>query len=98
MASTSGGSICTRSKTDVWLVGQTLPVLLDTKLPSIKEVLQLFFYHKIERKQTVNASAEFTALEVLAVWEKASIPTRKKQYVKEKILKHFNQWQSLKKK
>lgn len=96
MASTSGGSI-TRSKTDVWLVGQTLPALLQTKLPSIKEVLQLFFYHKIERKQTVSASAEFTALEVLAVWEKASIPTRKKQHVKEKILKYFNQWQSLKK-
>lgn len=97
MASTSSGTVSTRSKTDVWLIGQISPALTATKLPSIKEVLQLFFYYKLEKKINNNAAAESATQNVMALWDKASIPTRKKQHIKDKILKHFKQWQGLKK-
>lgn len=84
-------------KTGVRLIGQISPVLTVTKLPSVKEVLQLFFYYKIEGKLTNNAAADSTAHDLLTIWEKASIPAQKKQHVKQKILKYFNQWQLLKK-
>ena len=97
MASTSSGLISTRSKTVVWLIGQISPVLAETKLPSTKEVLQLFFFYKFQKKLNNNAAADSTTQDLIVLWEKASIPTRKKQHVKQIILIHFKQWQCLKK-
>lgn len=42
-------------------------------------------------------SASRTVNDVLALWQKASIPTKDKQHVISKILKYFKEWQNLKK-
>ncbi|GBP74683.1 hypothetical protein EVAR_58949_1 [Eumeta japonica] len=65
-------------------VGQMAPNLSATKLPSIKEMLQLFFfYHKNENNKFTRDSATLTACNVLAIWEKAGVPTRLKKHVEE---------------
>lgn len=98
MASTSSGvSAVTRNKTNIWLIGQLLPKLKQSKLPSIGEVLRLFFYYKTEEKRTIRDSATVAACEVMNLWEKASIPTRLKKHIISKIEKYFKEWQNLKK-
>lgn len=93
----SSTTIVTRKKTDIWLVGQTSSTFSQTKLPSKKEVLSVFFYYKEEQKQTVRESAHFTSIDVLDIWNKARIPTRLKKHVVEKLEKLFKEWQNLKK-
>lgn len=97
MAFSSSSSLMTRNKTSVWLVGQTSEHLIQNKLPSIKEVLSLYFHYKIEMKQTNRSSATSTACGVMAVWERAGIPTKLKKDVIKKIEKYFREWQNLKK-
>lgn len=97
MVSTSGSATSTTNKTDIWLIGQITPALIQTKLPSIKKVLCLFFYYKIKMKQGNKESANSTACVVLALWKKANIPTRLKKHVVNKILQYFTEWQKLKK-
>jgi hypothetical protein len=45
MASSSNAAVATRKITKIWLVGQMSPALHQTKLPSKKEVLNLFFHY-----------------------------------------------------
>ncbi|KAK4876617.1 hypothetical protein RN001_009123 [Aquatica leii] len=98
MASTNTGvSVVTQNKTNIWLIDQSLPNLNPIKLPSISEVLRLFFYYKNEERKTILKSATVPACEVIGLWEKASIPIRFKKHVISKIRKHFKEWQNLKK-
>lgn len=94
----SSATIVTRKKTDIWLVGHTSSTFSQTKLPSKKEALSVFFYYKEEQKQTVRESAHSTSKDVLDIWNKARIPTRLKKHVVEKLENMFKEWQKLKKK
>ncbi|GBP33328.1 hypothetical protein EVAR_30917_1 [Eumeta japonica] len=98
MASTSAGTnLSTRNKTDIWLIGQPSPQLVQSKLPTIIEVLRVFFYYKNEEKKSVRDSANSTSCDVLALWTKAGIPTRIKKHVIAKIENYYKQWANLKK-
>ncbi|GBP54468.1 hypothetical protein EVAR_47337_1 [Eumeta japonica] len=97
MASTSSSFLLTRNKTNVWLVGQTSDHLIQSKLPTTKEVLCLFFHYKIVKKQTNRNSANSAASDVISLWERAGIPTKLKKDVIKKIENKFNEWQKLKK-
>lgn len=98
MASTSRGlSKATRNQSKVWLVGQLLSKLNQSTLPSIGEVLRLFFYYKNEEKKIIRESATLAACEVIHLWEKVSIPIQLKKHVISKIEKLFKEWQNLKK-
>ncbi|GBP23163.1 hypothetical protein EVAR_82326_1 [Eumeta japonica] len=97
MASTSSSLLLTRNKTNVWLVGQTSDHLIQSKLPTTKEVLCLFFHYKIVKKQTNRNSANSAASDVISLWERAGIPTKLKKDVIKKIENKFNEWQKLKK-
>lgn len=81
----------------MWLIGQPISTLPTTKLPSKKEVMSLFFYHKIEEKQNNKEAALSTADAILDVWSKAYIPTRLKKHVVKKVADFFGEWQSLQK-
>lgn len=93
----SSTTIVTRKNTDIWLVGQTSSDFIQTKLPSKKAVLSVFFYYKNEKKQTVRESAHSTADDVLDIWSKARIPTRLKKHVVAKLENMYKEWQNLKK-
>lgn len=93
----TSNTINTRKKTEIWLIGYTRSTLLPSKLPSVKEVMSLFFYYKNVMNNANKESASRTVNDVLALWQKASIPTKDKQHVISKILKYFKEWQNLKK-
>lgn len=97
MATTSKGSVVTRNSTDIWLVGQISSSLNQTKLPSKREILSIFFHYKNQLNLNIRDSAHCTAADVLIVWEKANIPTRLKKHVVDKIEGLFKEWQKLKK-
>jgi len=87
----------TRKETDVWLVGQLSSTLSDTKLPSKKEVMALFFHYKQDMQKTVRDASHCTAEDVLKVWAKATIPTRLKKHVVNKVEDLFREWEKLRK-
>ena len=87
----------THNKTVIWLIGQLTESLKETQLPSKQETMALFMNYKINKKQQGKTAALSTASDVMAVWEKAQIPTILKCHVVEKIKKYFNEWEKLKK-
>lgn len=90
-------TVSTRQTTEVWLIGQISQHLIEIKLPSKKEIMSLFFYHKNIFKMNIRDSARFTAITVMTIWDKARIPTRLQKYIINKIEIIFNEWQKLKK-
>ena len=85
MASTSQSLPLTRSKTDVWLIGQPEPHLPENVLPTTADVLKTFFYfHKLSKK-TISESASLTANQLIDVWNKARIPMTYQPHVVSKI-------------
>ena len=86
-----------RKETDVWIIGPCSDSLSQTKLPTIRQVLSLFFYlHKVEMK-TVRDSSRAAVRATLHLWEKARIPTTIERNAIEKLEKAFDQWVRLKK-
>ena len=74
----------TRSKTEVYLLGSIEQSITASKLPSKKHVLQVFLYHHMEQKKTKSDAAMETMKFVEDFWERARIPMKKPQRVKEK--------------
>ena len=72
----------TRSKIEVYLLGSIEQSITGSKLPSKKQVLQVFLYHHMEQKKTKSDAAMETMKLVEDFWERAQIPTQKPQRVK----------------
>ncbi|KAG7174022.1 hypothetical protein Hamer_G028921, partial [Homarus americanus] len=77
----------TRSKTEVWLIGQHIAEITGAQLPSRGDVLRLFFHGHNEHKKTVNDSASEVAASVISFWNKARIPTITEKSIGRKGLK-----------
>lgn len=76
MATKSVAAQCvTRTKTDIWLIGQAHQEVPNNVLPTIGDVLRTFFYYHHVCKRTISESAKSTSDEVLRIWNKARIPT-----------------------
>ena len=87
----------TRKQSEIWLIGQMSDSLSNTKLPSKKEVMALFYHYKKVHKQTVREACHSAASDVLEVWEKARIPTRRNKHVIDKIEDLFKDYEKLRK-
>lgn len=98
MASTSASALkkTLRSEDkDIFLVGKCIDNILGVKLPSIKQVLQLFFYKMRVDKLNSAASAKHTIDVVLLFWRKANIPTLTEINCNKKLLKMHDSWKNL---
>lgn len=84
-----------RSKTEIFLVGFETYQILGSKLPTLKQVLQLFFHHCRTLKMNQRESATLVIQEVFIFWEKAKIPIRKQQHCIDKLLNLYEEWQRL---
>ncbi|KAG7166687.1 hypothetical protein Hamer_G010316 [Homarus americanus] len=87
----------TRSKTEVWLIGQHITEITGAQLPSRGDVLRLFFHGHNEHKKTVNDSASEVAASVISFWNKARIPTITEKSIGRKVVDLFLMWKGLKK-
>lgn len=93
--------ITTRSKVKdkqtIALVGKPSFQITGTKLPSKKQVMQLFFYNIRFMNLTARESANATIKVVKVFWDQARIPVRYDAQCVVQILKLHEQWKALKK-
>ena len=80
-----------------YLIEETSNEILGAKLPSKEQVLSVFLHHHITKNKSVSESADIVSGEVEAYWQKARLPLQRKDKIKEKVKKLFNQWKFLKK-
>lgn len=98
IASANLAMASTRSKKEIYyLIGSVEEVITGSKLPSKKQVLQVFIYHHLQQKKTKKDAAKYTLVEVENFWERARIPVQKPQRAKENILRLYEKWVNLKK-
>ena len=85
------------SKREIWLVGPYLEVIPCSKLPSKRQVMGYLMNCKDRKHMPVKASLKETAEEVVKLWNKARIPTKRLDHIEEKMKKLFTEYNLLKK-
>lgn len=86
-----------RSSLQIFLVGLCEPNIFGSKLPSTKQVLQLFFFQLRVEHKNVMSSLKYTIGVTLEFWRKANIPTLHEKNCIEKLKKYYEKWRSLQK-
>jgi hypothetical protein len=84
-----------RKEDEIFLVGATAAEIVGSKLPSIRQVLSRVFYEIRHNKLKARDGATVTVNEVLKFWERARIPTRKKQKCVDKVIEVYNELRGL---
>lgn len=80
----------TRSATEIPLIGFSEPQILGAKLPTLEQVLKVYFHFLNPMKS--RESAKRTVREVIIFWEKAGIPIRDEQHCVAKLEKVVDEW------
>ena len=90
-----------RKHTERFLVGQPIPSISGTQLPTTRQVLQRLFYAKDcvrgKRNADNNSACRETVKEVLEIWEKANIKTLSVFRCYVKLNNVFSEWRRLNK-
>jgi hypothetical protein len=93
----SCSSIQTRKEFRVYLIGSVSSEIQGRKLPTLKQVMELFFHKHNIGKLTVRESSRYCIGEVFRLWSMARIPTTIERNAIEKLEKVFDRWVKLKK-
>lgn len=80
------------SASDIYLVGPAVEKIHFNRLPTIQQVLQLFFFIHKSSNAPIREKAALVATEVLHVWEKTGIPTCCVRSVVGRITNLHNEW------
>lgn len=80
-----------------YLLKESHEKLLGSKLPSNGQVLGVLLHHHYNKKKCLKESANIVLLELYEFWEKARIPTKRKDHLLEKMIKLHAEWTKLKK-
>lgn len=86
-----------RSSSEIYLIGTPEGRILGSKLPTIKQALQVLFHHLRADKLTVKESAANAFDQVIVFWERARIPTAHKHHVVQKLINLHTEWKNIKK-
>lgn len=79
------------------LIGSTMHQITGAKLPSIRQVLQVFFHNMRIVNLTARESAKLTVNAVLIYWQQARIPTQLENKCIDKVVKLHEQWKNIRK-
>jgi hypothetical protein len=79
MASSSS-HVVSRTHDEVYLVGNVNNQIIDSKLLSIKQVLNVLFYNLRHVKLNLRESARLVFKEILLFWQKSKIPVQDEQH------------------
>lgn len=78
------------------LIGDVSHQITGAKLPSNRQMLQIFFYNmrfpKLEKKESARLSVDAA----LIFWQQARIPTREPHKCSEKLLKLYEEYRKIK--
>lgn len=86
-----------QSKQIIDLVGRISHQITGAKLPSNRQVLQVFFYNMRIVNLNARESANLTFKAVLVFWEQARIPMRYESRCVDRIIALYGTWQKLQK-
>lgn len=81
----------------IFLIGNPNPNVFGCKLPTVKEVMSVFFYHHVVLKETINHSAGNTIIKVEKQWYSAGLSVCGRQNAIKKLLGLHCKWKSLQK-
>lgn len=84
-----------RSNTQINLIGFEQFQILGTKLPTNKDVLQVFFYNMRTLKMKLRESSTLAVREAIIFWNKAGIPIKEEHRCIEKLEKMYNEWRGV---
>lgn len=82
---------------DVYLLGSIDFEIRGAKLPSIRQVLKVFFYLFRHVNLDQRESARLAVREAFVFWNKARIPLRQEQHCIDKLLAIYNEWNAIRK-
>lgn len=82
---------------DIYLIGDFQLQIVGNKLPTILDCLKVLFFYVRINGETVKRSASLVLDEVILFWEKAKIPTLRKDKCVAKLLKYYEDWRNLQK-
>lgn len=88
---------CLRDANYIYLVGHPSSQIVGSKLPSIQQVLSVFFYNMREVKLNINESSKLVIKEVSVFWQKARVPIKAEQHCISKLQKYYYEWRDLQK-
>lgn len=97
MASSTAGISLRSQQPEIYLIGNVIPQLSGSKLPSKKQVLGVLFFYTRTLNLEVRKSALMVANEVIVFWDKARIPTRDKSAIAQQVEKLYGEWRKLSK-
>ena len=87
----------TRSKTQIWLVGQTRSELPHNVLPTTGDVIRTFFHHHKTLKKTVPESCKIVSDGLIEIWNRARIPTTYLPHIVAKLRSVVDKYGAIKK-
>ena len=70
-----------------WLVGPRISEILGAKFPTLRKVMQRFYFVHLTESKTLRESSNIVASEVMEFWNKGHIPTMRLDRVINKIEK-----------
>lgn len=79
------------------LIGNVSHQIVGAKLPSNRQILEVFFYNLRMVKLSGKESANLAIDAALVFWEQARIPTRRKDKCSDKLWKMYQEWRNLNK-
>ncbi|XP_018787754.1 PREDICTED: uncharacterized protein LOC108968290 [Bactrocera latifrons] len=86
-----------RLREKIYLLGHYSNEIVGSKLPSVKQVLNVFFFNLRVCKLTVRGSASLAVREAMIYWEKARIPTQELKNCIPKLEGLYQQFRQLQK-
>lgn len=81
----------------IYLIGNYSQQIIGSKLPSIKQVLDVLVYNLRVVKLSVRESARLAIQEALIFWEKARIPIKETKHCIAKLEALYEKWRNLQK-
>lgn len=81
----------------IYLIGHPSSQIVGSKLPSIQQVLSVFFYNMRKVKLNIDESSKLVIKEVSIFWQKARIPIKTEQHCATKLQKYYYAWRDLQK-
>lgn len=97
MAVPSTSRITLRKDDEIYLVDNIEEKILGSKLPSNKQVLSVLLFNLRKVKFSLRDSATSAVDKVLIFWQKARIPTKRKDKCADKVEKLYNDLRDLEK-
>ena len=80
----------------IYLLDKLHSEILGAKLPSNEQVLSVFLYHHFDLNKQIKDSASIVTQQLQDYWDRARIPTQRKDKIKNKVIQIYEDWKILK--